>query len=182
VVNTTVICTNEWCKNQNKIAKTTNRYVSNDMITLQGLTPFSNYSLDLTFCRNYTNCEGSTKRQTFRTKPTTPYAVTDLLVYTKNKSSASLRWKPPYPPTGILETYQIEHYCTHSDRHIKEFKMTSCKLWPDFHCVTVSNLKSGREYTFKVNAKNENVSKFGPTIFTNTKTKIGWHQSALLNF
>jgi hypothetical protein len=33
-----------------------------------------------------------------------------------------------------------------------------------------------------VNAKNENVSKFGPTIFTNTKTKIGWHQSALLNF
>jgi hypothetical protein len=32
-----------------------------------------------------------------------------------------------------------------------------------------------------VNAKNENVSKFGPTIFTNTKTKIGWHQSSLLN-
>ncbi|CAH1363932.1 unnamed protein product, partial [Tenebrio molitor] len=172
VVNTTVICTNEWCKNQNRTPKTTNHYVSNQIITLDKLTPFSDYSLDLIFCRNYTNCEGSTKRQTFRTKPTTPYAVTDLLVYTKNKSSASLRWKPPYPPTGILETYQIEHYCTHSDRHIKEFKMTSCKLWPDFHCVTVSNLKSGREYTFKVNAKNENVSKFGPTIFTNTKTKI----------
>jgi hypothetical protein len=70
VVNTTVICTNEWCKNQNRTPKTTNHYVSNQIITLDKLTPFSDYSLDLIFCRNYTNCEGSTKRQTFRTKPT----------------------------------------------------------------------------------------------------------------
>ncbi|KAH0808960.1 hypothetical protein GEV33_013831 [Tenebrio molitor] len=126
VVNTTVICDNEWCKNQNR-TKTTNHYVSNEIITLDKLTPFSDYSLDLIFCRNYTNCEGSIKKETFRTKPTVPNAVTDLLVYTKNESSASLRWKPPYPPTGVLQKYKIEYYNAHSNR-IKDFKMTSCKI------------------------------------------------------
>jgi hypothetical protein len=70
VVNTTVICTNEWCKNQNRTPKTTNHYVSNQIIRLDKLTPFSDYSLDLIFCRNYTNCEGNAKKETFRTKPT----------------------------------------------------------------------------------------------------------------
>jgi hypothetical protein len=70
VVTTTVICANEWCKNQNRTPKTTNHYVSNQIITLDKLTPFSDYSLDLIFCRNYTNCEGNAKKETFRTKPT----------------------------------------------------------------------------------------------------------------
>jgi hypothetical protein len=126
-----------------------------------------------------------------------PNAVTDLLVYTKNESSASLRWKPPYPPTGVLEKYKID--CQNGyyfvDKHINEFEMTSCKLWPDFHCVTVSNLKSGVGYTCnvcnlklleevvyfniiinaQVNAKNEDVSEFGPENSTHTKTEIGRH-------
>jgi hypothetical protein len=78
--------------------------------------------------------------------------VTDLQVYTKNESSVSLRWKPPYPPTGVLEKYKIDHYYnnTDSDTYVKELKMTSCKLWPDFHCATMSNLESDVEYTFKV--------------------------------
>jgi hypothetical protein len=70
VVNMTVICTNEWCKNQNRTPKTTKHFVSDDIITLDGLTPFSDYSLNLIFCRNYTNCEGNIKKETFRTKPT----------------------------------------------------------------------------------------------------------------
>jgi hypothetical protein len=28
--------------------------------------------------------------------------------------------------------------------------MTSCKLWPDFHCATVANLERDVEYTFEV--------------------------------
>jgi hypothetical protein len=50
--------------------------------------------------------------------------------------------------------------------------MTSCKVWPDFHCATVSNLERGVIYTFKVNAKNEDVSEFGPENSTYTKTEI----------
>jgi hypothetical protein len=46
-----------------------------------------------------------------------PNAVTDLLVYTKNESSASLRWKPPYPPRGVLEKYNINYrHNKHSNR------------------------------------------------------------------
>jgi hypothetical protein len=79
--------------------------------------------------------------------------VTDLQVYTKNESSTSLRWKPPYPPTGILQKYQIEYQKEkkfNGKRNKKEFEMTSCKLWPDFHCVTVANLEPGVGYTFEV--------------------------------
>jgi hypothetical protein len=78
--------------------------------------------------------------------------VTDLQVYTKNESSVSLRWKPPYPPTGVLEKYQIKYYNNwNSYLYGKELKMTSCKLWPDFHCATVANyLERGEGYTFEV--------------------------------
>jgi hypothetical protein len=79
--------------------------------------------------------------------------VTDLQVYTKNESSTSLRWKPPYPPTGILQKYQIEYQKEkkiYGKRNKNEFEMTSCKLWPDFHCVTVANLEPGVGYTFEV--------------------------------
>ncbi|XP_068897747.1 receptor-type tyrosine-protein phosphatase U-like isoform X5 [Tenebrio molitor] len=174
VVNTTVICINEWCKNQNRTPKTTNHYVSDQIITLDELTPFSDYSLDLIFCRSYTNCEGNIKRETFRTKPTVPNAVSDLLVYTKNESSASLRWKPPDPPNGLLQKYQIKYDNAYLNEHRskKEFETTSCKLWSDFHCVTVSNLQRGVKYTFQVNGKNEDVSELGPAISTNTTTEI----------
>jgi hypothetical protein len=78
--------------------------------------------------------------------------VIDLQVYTKSESSVSLRWKPPYPPTGVLQKYQIEYdkgYLNET-RYKNEFEMMSCKLWSDFHCVTVSNLKSRAKYTFEV--------------------------------
>jgi hypothetical protein len=83
-----------------------------------------------------------------------PNAGTDLVVYTKNETSASLRWKPPYPPSGVLEKYNINY---RHDGHINKLKVTSCKLWPDFHCVTVSNLESDVEYRFKV--RNLNLSE-----------------------
>jgi hypothetical protein len=69
--------------------------------------------------------------------------VIDLQVYTKSESSASLRWKPPYPPTGVLQKYQIEYdkgYLNET-RYKNEFEMTSCN---------VSNLKSRAKYTFEV--------------------------------
>jgi hypothetical protein len=75
-----------------------------------------------------------------------------LLIYTKNESSVSLRWKPPYPPTGVLQKYKIEYqqeYLIRS-RDKNGFEMTSCKLWPDFQCITVCDLERRVEYTFKV--------------------------------
>lgn len=80
-----------------------------------------------------------------------PNGVSDLLVYTKNESSVSLRWKPPYPPTGILERYKINYYAGRSlYKKIAEFGITPCRLWPDLHCVTLSNLESNEEYSFLV--------------------------------
>jgi hypothetical protein len=76
--------------------------------------------------------------------------VTDLQVYTKNESSVSLRWKPPYPPTGVLEKYQIEFETVFRKVYKNELRITSCKLWPDFHCATVANLERRVGYTFKV--------------------------------
>jgi hypothetical protein len=83
-------------------------------------------------------------------------------------------WKPPYPPTGVLQKYKIEYqqeYLIRS-RDKNGFEMTSCKLWPDFQCITVCDLEGRVEYTFKVNAKNEDVREFGPAISISTKTEI----------
>jgi hypothetical protein len=103
-----------------------------------------------------------------------PNAVTELMVYTKNESSASLRWKPPFPPTGVLQKYKIvyEKKSSYELGYINEFEITSCKLWPNFHCATVYNLERGVEYKFEVNAKNEDVAEFGPAISIDTKTEI----------
>ncbi|XP_068893062.1 receptor-type tyrosine-protein phosphatase kappa-like isoform X6 [Tenebrio molitor] len=166
-----IICTSEWCRNQNTAPITIDDYYGN-IITMNGLTPFSDYRADLAFYvfLKY-NEEIYTTSRNFRTKPTIPSVVTDLQVYTKNESSVSLRWKPPYPPTGVLEKYQIEFETVFRKVYENELRITSCKLWPDFHCATVTNLERRVGYTFKVNAKNEDVAEFGPAISIDTKTE-----------
>jgi hypothetical protein len=65
-----MICTNEWCRNHNKAPKRMNFY-DNDRITINGLTPFSDYIADLTFHDFFTYDTGEhTMRKNFRTKPT----------------------------------------------------------------------------------------------------------------
>jgi hypothetical protein len=61
-----MICTNEWCRNQNRAYKRTNYYYD-DIITINGLTPFSDYSADLIFDDDTGDY---TTRKNFRTKPT----------------------------------------------------------------------------------------------------------------
>jgi hypothetical protein len=64
------ICTNEWCRNQNRAPKRT-KYYYNHTITKNGLTPFSDYSADLIFCDFFNHDRDEyTTRKNFRTKPT----------------------------------------------------------------------------------------------------------------
>jgi hypothetical protein len=66
-----IICTNEWCRNQNRAPKRTNP--DYDTITISGLTPFSDYRADLrvgAFFMDWHYLEAYIKRKNFRTKPT----------------------------------------------------------------------------------------------------------------
>jgi hypothetical protein len=65
-----IICTSEWCRNQNTAPITIDDYYGN-IITINGLTPFSDYSADLAFYGflKY-NEEIYTTSKNFRTKPT----------------------------------------------------------------------------------------------------------------
>jgi hypothetical protein len=65
-----IICTSEWCRNQNTAPITIDDYYGN-IITINGLIPFSDYSADLIF--HGFSVDYNTKhhtRKNFRTKPT----------------------------------------------------------------------------------------------------------------
>lgn len=75
-----------------------------------------------------------------------PNKINAIGVTSKDEKSISLRWKPPFPPTGILRQYKI----TYTD-HELETNITQCKLWRDYHCSTISkDLNEDTEYTIEV--------------------------------
>jgi hypothetical protein len=63
-----ITCTNDWCRNQNRASKITNSYYD-DIITINGLTPFSDYSV-IFYGLFGNHTEIYTTRKNFRTKPT----------------------------------------------------------------------------------------------------------------
>jgi hypothetical protein len=64
-----IICTNEWCRNQTTAPITIDDYYGN-IITINELTPFSDYSADLTFNKYFEDYTEYHTRKNFRTKPT----------------------------------------------------------------------------------------------------------------
>ncbi|RZC38748.1 fn3 domain containing protein [Asbolus verrucosus] len=106
LVKITPSCFNKWGKRHK--AKT--YQLPKTELLLNELTPFSDYRLKMKFCRNETNCDNVVESHTFKTAPGVPHAVKDLLVYSKNESTIYLRWKPPYPPTGILDYFYNVRY------------------------------------------------------------------------
>lgn len=82
-----------------------------------------------------------------------PKAVRDLLVYSKNETSVSLRWLPPYPPYGVLRSYLVTYsykYIFRTFTSEKELPVNHCDLWSGYHCADLQSLEEGYEYTITV--------------------------------
>jgi hypothetical protein len=111
----TLSCSHQWCMSK------TEKIPNNPLIhTWSNLFPYSNYTLQVKFSRS-TKFENSvTQKQKFQTNFSVANEVRELLVYSKSESSISLRWREPYPPTGVLVLYNIRyHYKSSSGSYIK---------------------------------------------------------------
>ncbi|KAG5861505.1 Fibronectin type III superfamily, partial [Gonioctena quinquepunctata] len=88
-----------------------------------------------------------------------PNKISELEAYSKDLEWISLRWKAPYPPTGILENYDILYETENSYKsykYCKTVKPEACKLWPDYHCANLtSTIWVGYSYEIQISAKNK---------------------------
>ncbi|KAG5885351.1 Receptor-type tyrosine-protein phosphatase T, partial [Gonioctena quinquepunctata] len=102
--------------------------------------------------------------KTFQTEPSAPNKISELEAYSKDLKRISLRWKAPYPPTGILENYNIlykknNYYGSEFDKNVKP---KACKLWPDYHCASLtSDIWEGYIYEIQISAKNKVPEEYG---------------------
>ncbi|XP_063907960.1 uncharacterized protein LOC135126088 isoform X2 [Zophobas morio] len=154
-------CISEWCQNKNTQRKIDIKTLpKTGIIEVINLQSFSEYDLEVKLCRVNGSCSAPQKKK-FETKTTVSKSVSNLLVYTKNASSVSLRWKPPYPPTGVLKNYKI-NYFIYRKKVEEEMQIRRCRLWPELHCAILNDLPSNVDLTIKVYAINKAVKDYSP--------------------
>jgi hypothetical protein len=160
-------CQQQWCqtRTEKSLYNTTTNY------TLSNLYPYSNYTLQVRFSRSTKFENTFTQTQTFQTNSSIANEVRELLVYSKNESSISLRWRDPYPPTGVLLLYNIRYFSKNSARITTNVTDAPCKLWPTHQCFTISNLKRNQSYDVEIRGFNRDTSDFGSVVRINTTTK-----------
>ncbi|CAH1155542.1 unnamed protein product [Phaedon cochleariae] len=155
-------CGHEWCVNTTAVQDYTYNFNGPHYI-LNGLLPFSNYTVFLEGSRNPKAKDWiGMESKTFRTKATVPYTVSIIEAYSKEMNSVSLRWRSPYPPTGVIEKYRIQ-YSTYLKNYQFEIisDPTPCRLWPDFHCADIKD-KIWEKYEYYITAtKNKGIHQYG---------------------
>ncbi|XP_056638630.1 receptor-type tyrosine-protein phosphatase delta-like [Diorhabda sublineata] len=117
--------------------------------------PFANYTVKFSVSRTNGSYWIYRDTKTFQTLPDKPHQVSDLMLYSKEyhsyKSKVFIRWKPPYPPTGILGGYWITY-----NGVSETVEPVQCELWKEYHCATIWNhFYKGSIYYVKVKAKNK---------------------------
>jgi hypothetical protein len=140
-------CFNKWC--DNSVEQETECDFENKSCSYN-VIPYSNYTLKIKFCRNGI-CAKTVRSQSFQTMSETPNVVRELTIFSKNESSMSIRWMPPYPPTGKLDLYKVTYKeVDNKKEEMKTLKDSPCTLWPECQCITLSQLEKIKKYSIKV--------------------------------
>jgi hypothetical protein len=142
-------CFNKWCDNsvdqENECDFKTKSCSSQVM-------PYSNYTFNITFCRSGT-CAKTVRSKSFQTMPEPPNVVRYPKIFSKDEHSISIRWMPPYPPTGKLNLYKVTYEEVHNNNNkgeMETLKDLPCTLWPEYQCFTLSKLEKMKNYFIKV--------------------------------
>ncbi|XP_065168452.1 uncharacterized protein [Atheta coriaria] len=175
-LNTYAICKSEWCEGEEM--NRTKHLQYNDLITLDSLLPYTNYKLVL-----YQSHKNEDKFDNIykllstnvMTRSTVPNQVPFAEVYSLSEASLSLRWSPPYPPTGILDSFIIKcHYISggHSTQQTVNSFLNPCKIWPNMYCTTLTNLTANQNYIISIAGRNQGNSNYGVETVLNETTWI----------
>nr|XP_008196041.2 PREDICTED: uncharacterized protein LOC103313664 isoform X2 [Tribolium castaneum]XP_015837690.1 PREDICTED: uncharacterized protein LOC103313664 isoform X2 [Tribolium castaneum] len=157
--NITYKCLSKWCSNNSARSEIVEVNYYNKTITqkLQGLMPYTNYSLNLTAIRG---CNTKATKEFFKkTTPTRPKTVENLTADCTIDRTIQLKWKESYPPTGLVERYNILYKEKNGKKEYSNLTLP-CSLWDNFVCAKITNLKKESEYTIEVQVKNANVSQW----------------------
>jgi hypothetical protein len=98
-------CFNKWC--DNSVDQETECDLEKTYCLVH-VIPYSDYTFRIKFCRNST-CAKSVRSKSFQTMSEPPNVVRDIRIFSKNETSISIRWMPPYPPTGKLDLYKVTY-------------------------------------------------------------------------
>lgn len=82
-----------------------------------------------------------------------PKPVDQFETYSRDDNWISLRWKPPYPPTGTLDKYTIEYTQIRTWRNLKKsvnIEAEPCSFWNEYHCFKIENLDASYYYIINV--------------------------------
>jgi hypothetical protein len=142
-------CSNEWCNNS--VEQETECDFENTSCFVF-VIPYSDYTFHIKFCRNST-CAKTVRSKSFQTMSEPPNLVRELRIYSKNDSSISIRWMPPYPPTGKLDLYKVTYEEVDINNYkgeMETLKDLPCALWPEYQCLTLSQLEKMKKYVIKV--------------------------------
>ncbi|GLV46525.1 draper, partial [Carabus blaptoides fortunei] len=134
-----LICKESWCKMQrinNIIPSTDANY------TFTELLPYTLYEIHVT----------SSKKQfvlkKIKTGASVPPAVRNLTVYSRDEGYLALRWQPPFPPYGELESYDLTYKNCNLEKgdSLVITKPTLCNLWNNFLCHRIINVEANQCY------------------------------------
>ncbi|GLV36277.1 Leukocyte-antigen-related-like [Carabus blaptoides fortunei] len=107
-----------------------------------------------------------------KTGASVPPAVRDLTVYSRDEGYLVLRWKPPFPSYGELESYDLTYKNCNLEKgdSLVITEPTLCKLWDGFVCHRLINVEGNQCYKVHIRAKNKNVTNYSDHICQETYT------------
>ncbi|CAG9838351.1 unnamed protein product [Diabrotica balteata] len=146
-------CLSDWCKTDahRNLSAWYNPNNFSFNVSSSNILPFTNYTMTVVIVRDNTWKYGDYKN--FKTLPTVANQISGLEKYNNSKTSISLRWKPPYPPTGILEKYFILYGWR---KTVEDVNVTECKFWKGYHCATIDKqILFQTSYNIQISAKNQ---------------------------
>ncbi|XP_065159371.1 phosphatidylinositol phosphatase PTPRQ-like [Atheta coriaria] len=161
-LNAYATCKSEWCDGEEMNRTKPMQYY--DLITLDSLLPYTNYKLEVyIFCNKLDAINDYNKFMStaVMTLSSVPNQIPFAEVYSLSETSLSLRWSPPYPPTGILDSYIIKYYYSLGTSQTCINSLSACKIWPNMYCTTLTNLTTNKNYIISIAGRNQDISEFG---------------------
>ncbi|XP_050510291.1 tyrosine-protein phosphatase 69D-like isoform X2 [Diabrotica virgifera virgifera] len=154
-----VTCLSNWCRTEAPTNFNRSYDPNNFRFDVSGssILPFTDYVMAVKIHRN--SAWNYSEYRNFTTLPSVANKIYGVEKYNNSENSISLRWKPPYPPTGILEKYFIIYGWRSTS---EEVAIKECTFWKGYHCATIDKQISFKTtYQIQVSAINKDQG-YGP--------------------